>query len=343
MNGSDLRRRFDFGFAFLVLVLALAAIFLAIPLDTLNLAPIILQLQTQGRLALMVLWPYATVAALGAGVGLAELSSTFDDYPRQAIATRWGQYLIWLNGISAVLAFAIAKLYAPPQTNQLLLIIGAGAGFPTLIRTKFTLAKQFGGGDDLSINIGWLYDQFQNVCKKQIDLDLMSYRRQQVDRLLARYSTVQELSQTALYTIKARATLTKAEEEARLADLAQIVDPKVPPELARMNLGLLILELGGVAYVDLLVGAKESVPGMAETSRAGGDEALAKKLVELSLDNLVQLALRVLQQPNDQAWVKAAAQPAPGLSAAQQKAPIAYYVVQNVEPKVVTAELENQT
>jgi hypothetical protein len=343
MNGPDLRRRFDLGFVLLVFALALVALFLATPLETLNLAPIVPLLQTQGRLALLVLWPYATVAALGAGVGLAELSSTFDDYPRQAIATRWGQYLIWLNGISAVLAFAIAKLYMPADTNQLLLIVGVGAGFPTLIRTKFTVAKQFGGGDDLSINIGWLYDQFQNVCKKQIDLDLMSYRRTQVDRLLARYSTVQELSQTALYTIKARATLTKTEEEVRLADLAQIVDPKVPPELARMNLGLLILELGGVAYVDLLVGAKESAPAIAEISRGGGDEVLAKRLVELSLENLVSLALRVLKQPDDQAWVQAAAQPAPGLGAAQQKAPIAYYVVEHAEPEAVNSELRTQT
>src|ERR1051326_6122024 len=97
--------------------------------------------------------------------------------------------------------------------NLLLVIIGVGVGFPTLIRTKFTLAKQFGGDDkdDLNVNIGWLYDQFQNLCKKQIDLDLMLYRLTQVDRLLERYSTVQELSQTALYTIKARATLTKEE------------------------------------------------------------------------------------------------------------------------------------
>ncbi len=358
-SGRDLRRRFNFGTALLVILFATIALLLVTPLDGLNLHPAVIALQHQTKEAVILLSPYFLVALAGAAVGLAELSSTFNDYPREAIATEWGQYLIWLNAVAAALAFFVASVYAPVGTNKILMIVTVGFGFPALIRTKVTLAKQFGGGDggDLSVNFGWLYDQFQNVCKKQIDLDLMSYRRMQVDRLLTRYSTVQELYQTALYTIKARATLTTDEEQAKLEELQQTIDPKVPPEVARMNLGLLILELGGVAFVDLLVGARgapmpapplESVargeaapaasasapPPPADTST----DAVVKKLVEMPLADLVAFGNSLLEAQADRDWIEKAAQPAAGISELKQKAPIAFYVVSRVGAEAAARE-----
>jgi hypothetical protein len=346
---DDLRSRFNFAVTFIFLFLVVLAALLAVPLDLMNVQPVLIQLQTRIKDALGSLTPFIAVGALGAAVGLAELTSTFEDYPREAIVTQWGQYLIWLNGGTAVLAFFIIRFYAPPETNIFLLILMVGLGFPTLIRTNFTFAKQFGGDGkgDMGVNLGWLYEQFQTLCKKQIDVELMTFRRKQVDRLLARYPTVQELYQTALYTIKARATFTKAEEEAKLSELQQKIDPKFPIEAARTEIGLLILEVGGIAYVDLLVEARRESPtpvamAVAEASRgaaapaaaasapAGGapdSEAVVKKLVEMPLDDLVSFGVGMLKSTDDQDWVKKAGQPQSNITAVQQKAPIAYYLV----------------
>jgi hypothetical protein len=360
--GTDLRRRFNFGLAVWVALAALLALFLASPLDQTNLHPVILAFHKDLKAALVLLSPYLLVGALGAGVGLAELSSTFSEYPREAIATQWGQYLMWLNAIAAAGAFFIARQYAPAEVNIFILILTVGVGFQALIRTKFTLAKQFGGEgqEDLSLNLGWLYDQFQSLCKKQIDLELMTYRRTQVDRLLARYSTVQELYQTALYTIKARATLTPDEEMTKLTELEKIIDPKVPPEVARMELGLLILELGGVAYVDLLVRARDSAPtpyaggaeGAAPVSfdaaspapqrKAVSTDVLVKQLVDLPLEDLTALAQGLLKGHDGAEWVKQAAAPTQGITGARQKAPIAYYLVEHAGAETVAEALSKR-
>ena len=331
MESQDLRRRFNVGIAAWVVVAAAALIFLATPLTGTGAPDAVVAVQTQLRAALVSLAPYLVVGGLGAGVGLAELSKTFSDYPREAIAARWGQYLIWLNAIAAMFAYFVARIYAPPETNSVLLILTVGLGFPALIRTKFTYAKELDGegSADSSVNIGWLYEQFQYLCKKQIDLELMSYRRMQVDRLMGRFVTVQELYQTAVYTLNARATLTPEEEAAKLDDLQKAIDPKLPADLARLNLGLLILELGGVSYVDLLTRAKAMGAAL-----AGGEEvsvdAVVKELRALPLADLQTLALGALTAPEDQARVKSLCEPTPGIPEVTQRASVARLLVDRV-------------
>ncbi len=322
-----------------LIFLGAAALALATPLDGLNLHPLIPAWQAQAKAALVVLAPYLVVAVLGAGVGLSELASTFSDYPREAIATRWGQLLIWLNAVAAVLAFLIAQVYAPATINPLVLIIGVGVGFPALIRTKFTLAKQFGGegSGDLNLNVGWLYEQFQALCKKQIDLELMRSRLESVERLLAQYSTPQ-LYVIARYTVQARATLTAQEEAARLDELKQIIaDTEGGPQATRMGLALLILELGGKSYVDRLVAERPGAPAApAATALAtllpgatpdNSTEAVAKRLTDLPFAELVALAKEVLKSPEDEAYVQQAAAASADLSEVKRKAPIAYYII----------------
>src|SRR5690349_16775532 len=130
----------------LVIVVGAIATFAALPLDTLAPKPIdfILNVQKIVRDAISTLAPYLLVATLGAGVGLAELTSTFSDYAREALASQWGRLMLWVNGLSAVLAYLVVRIYAP-DTNPTILLIAVGLGFPAIIRTKFTLAKQFGG------------------------------------------------------------------------------------------------------------------------------------------------------------------------------------------------------
>jgi len=315
-----------------IVFFAALALLLIFPFDQLGLPRAISTVQRYLLGALGQLLPYVGVAGFGILVGMSEITSAFSDYPREALGTQWGKYLIGLNVGAAVIALVAARVYAP-EMDMLLLTLTVGAGFPTLIRTKFTLAKKFGGGEDLSVNVGWLYEQFQQLCKKQIDLELMTFRRTLVDGLLQRYPSVKELYDTALYVINARATLTKDEETARLEDLKKTIDQKVPPELARLNLGLMILELGGVSYVESLIQVRQNVvPG--STAAAGGaeltPETVVKKLCELPLSELTQRALAALASPEDQQRVAGLAEPVPGIPEVTRRASIAQFAVDHL-------------
>ena len=349
MEVRDLRRPFRLSFAlvFWGIVSGATAIFCAFPLERLDPPPVALALliQEQGRALLAILWPLASAAVLGAGVGVTEMAS-YKNLWREAISARWGMYLILLNTAVAALAYVAVRVYMP-DTDPFLLAISVGVGFPALIRTKFTLVKQFGGegGSDIAVNLGWLYDQFQNFCRQEIDKEIFTFRQVIANRLIEQYPTIQELYQLALYTLKTRTNLTLDEEEVRLKDLQELIDPKVPPEVARINLGLFVLELGGVGYVDLLVRAKarkETSPIASAAPPLPADtstDAVVKKLVELPLADLVTFGKSLLQSQEDRDWIEKAAQPAAGISELKQKAPIAYYIVSRVGGESVAREL----
>jgi hypothetical protein len=330
----DLRRRFTLSastWGFLGAVLFALMVFAALPLQDMGL-PQLLSVQASFSAIVEFIIPYLAVGGLGVAVGVAEISSTFSDYPREALVTRWSQYLLWLNALTAMLAYLLASVYAPAEIEPMVLIISVGVGFPALIRTKFILARNFGGegGGDVSVNLGWLYDQFTIVCKKQIDLELMAYRRMKVDQLIQRYTTVQDLFDTALYTLKARDTLTEAEQTAKRAELERIISDKLPPELTRLNLGLYILEVGGVAYVDSMTQMRA-----AHLAQAGGHEPLTantviRELRDLPLTTLTQKALAARPTPEEQAKINQLAAPVPGLPEVTQRASIARYLVDNM-------------
>jgi hypothetical protein len=137
-------------FVGLVLLLLAVLVFLAVPLDSDSTSWVaILQKKLSAG------GPYGIVALLGGIVGLAEISSTFPNYPREALRTRWARLLIVVNVVAAALAFWIAQVLAPDNVNSALLVVGVGVGFQALIRTQFTLAKQLGGsGGDITFNMG---------------------------------------------------------------------------------------------------------------------------------------------------------------------------------------------
>jgi len=320
-------RRGPGGWTVLIVLLLLAfAVFLAFPMETVSLQPWVPALQAQLRTVVGQGWPYVAVALLGAIVGLAEIVSTFPNYPREALRTRWAQNLVLVNAVAAPLALAVVQIYAP-TTNLILTVLGVGIGFQAIIRTRFTLAKQIGGSgeSDVSLNLGWLYEQFQNLCKTQIDLELMNGRRTAVTRLIERYPTLAELHDIAEYTVIARATLTPDEEKAKQAELDRLFDPKAPANVARTGLALMILENGGQAYVDLLL-SQPAVP-----VKSTSPESVVKSLIDrYSLNDLVALALRLMTSQQEQNWVQQAAQPAPGMNEASQKAFIARFLVERI-------------
>ncbi len=320
----------------LVLLLLALAVFLALPFDRLGVASWVLTFQAHLHTALYAAGPFGVVALLGAIVGLAEIAATFPSYPREALGTRWAQNLVLVNALAAAFAFWIVRTYAP-SADLILTVVGVGIGFQAIIRTRFTIAKQIGGagGSDISLNMGWLYDQFQNLCKTQIDMELMRGRRTAVTRLLERFPTLAQLYDIAQYTIVSRATLAPEEEKVRLQELDTLFNPKAPANFARTSMALMILEQGGQAYVDLLLSQPE--PAAPPTV---SPETIVKRLVEkYTLPELVALATRLLPAPAEQAWVQDAAKPAAGVTEASQKATIAHFLIARLGTDAVLREI----
>ncbi len=224
--------------------------------------------------------PYAIVAVLGLFVGLSELVSTFPNYPVEAVVSAWGLVLLGINAGTSAIAFAIARYYVSAEERLFVLILAAGIGFQSIIRTRFVLAKEFGGGgNDLSLNLGWLYEQFQSLCKTQIDLSLMRNRESSIRHLLTRYPDEKQLYNLAYYTIKARGTLSAEEERAALAELDKtMAQTGLPYEIVQTNLALMILEVGGQTFADILCSVTECRPG---------GQKIESAAVNFSPDNLV--------------------------------------------------------
>jgi hypothetical protein len=279
---------------------------------------------------------YAIVILLGVIVGLAKISSTFPNYPREALRTRWAKLLILINTLAATLAFWLARTYAP-TADLALLAVGVGIGFQALIRTRFTLAKQIGGsGNDIELNLGWLYDQFQHLCKTQIDLELMQGRRTVVDQLLQRYSSLVELHRIAAYTVTARTTFSQDEQKGRLEAVDKLLDPKVPAELASASMALRILENGGRAYVELLLHRPAANAPSSVTP-----ETLVRQIVDkYSLPELVALTKSLTNLPELLDWVEQAAQPTPDAPETSQKIAIAQRLMKEVGVEAVRQEME---
>ncbi len=315
------------------LLLLVLAVFLIFPLTTINSPPWLLALQTQVKYLSGFLAPYTIVALLGGIVGLAEITATFPTYPREALHTQWARILILVNAVAAIVAMIIAEI-TMPDTNVVLRVLGVGIGFQALIRTKFILAKQIGGegngSNEVSLNLGWLYDQFQNLCRTQIDLELMNKRRTAVTRLIEYHPTLGQLYDIAWYTIIARATLSPEEEKLKLGELEKLIDPKAPEHFAKTSIALMILENGGKAYVDLLLNQAMNVPMSTGTAVTFPDTLVKEMVDQFTAQELVALANEICNVPAVIDWVTNAAKPDPEASEAGQKAAIAHFLIKQV-------------
>jgi hypothetical protein len=344
----DMSRRAQFTLIFFALLILLLIIFLNFPVDVVNTPAWLAAFQLQLNALVYALIPYGVVGLLGAIVAIAELSSTFQTYPREALRTRWASVLVVINIVSAILALIITRI-TMPEMNPVLQVLAVGVGFQALIRTRFILAKPINGRGEgeISLNLGWLYDQFQNLCRTQIDLELMNNRRTAVTRLLEYYPSLAELYDIAWYTIIARATLSDDEEAARLAELEKLIDPKAPEQFARTSIALMVLENGGQAYVDLLLDQAMDMEGdMADAlpvPQAMTTEKLVWELIEsYSVDELVALTSRLTDDQRVCDWVKEAAAPDPGTSEANRKSAIAHFLVQQLSAEVLQNALQEE-
>ncbi|RME01429.1 MAG: hypothetical protein D6816_12305 [Bacteroidetes bacterium] len=325
-----------FGSALFILFFLIVS--LNLPLETLNAPQWLIELQTNLLNLSKALAPYLIVGVLGSIVGIAELTSAFQTYPREAMRTRWAKILIGVNSSTAILALGITRLTMPTM-NSTLQVILVGLGFQSLIRTKFVLAKQIGskdGSGEISVNIGWLYDQFQNLCRTQIDLELMNNRRTAVTDLLLHYPSLTELYDIAYYTIIARATLSPSEEEERLSRLEKLIDPSAPENFAKTSIALLILENGGPGYVNLLMDqAHQTSPEGAATAVFTTEQLVTRMVNEFSLERLVELAEKMTAAEDVLEWIREAAKPNPGTSESNQKAAICHMIIQQTGVEAV--------
>lgn len=329
---------------FLALV-TIVVIFLNLPLTDSSSAGWVLW-QNQIRQVVTAVFPYVIVSLLGATVAISELVSTFQTYPREALRTRWARILIVLNMTAATLALVITRLMFA-DINPILEVLSVGVGFQALIRTRFILAKPVGGTTDnsgeISLNLGWLYDQFQSLCRTQIDLELMNNRRQAVTRLMTYYPSLAQLYDIAWYTIIARATLTPAEEQQRLAELEKLLDPKAPETFARTSIALTILENGGPAYVDLLLDqARMNATQQTSSGITAVDDLVRQMMETYSLEQLVTLTAQLTETAEIRTWVERAAQPDPNTVPTNQKAAIAHFLVQQVGPEAIQRAMRTE-
>jgi len=291
--------------------------------------------------------PYILVGLLGATVATAELVSTFQTYPREALRTRWAWVLIGVNVVAAMIALVVVRV-TMTEMNPSLQILSVGVGFQAIIRTRFVLAKRIGddGAEgEVALNLGWLYDQFQNLARTQIDLELMNNRRTAVTRLLDYYPSMAELYDIAWYTITSRATLTREQEEQRKADLEKLLDPKAPENFAKSSIALMILENGGQAYVELLL--TQAMQGLSPEAMALGKPSSTDQLIwqlveNYSLPEMVTLAEKLCSSEKAIIYVREAAQPDPEANTANQKATIAHFLVQQIGVEPLQTELEEQ-
>jgi hypothetical protein len=327
---------------FILLFLFVLIIFMVWPID--DTAPAWMgQVQGSTRYSAQVVGPFLFVALLGGIIGVAELTSTFKTYPREALLTRWAWVLILANAVAAAVAMLVLRA-TMPQMNLITEILAVGLGFQAIIRTRFVLAKQVGANNDgeVAVNLGWLYDQFSNLARRQIDLELMNNRRTAVIRLIQYYPTLAELYDIALYTITARETFTLAEEEAKRAELEKLIDPKAPEQFAKTSVALMILENGGQAYVDLLLTQAMGQPTMAAILPAPPrQETIVRQLVDnYDVDGLVALTDQLTDNEAVRNYVRAAARPEATISVAEQKATIAHFLTQQVGPEALHDSLE---
>ncbi len=341
LEPQPLSRRIALGWIVALVIIILLFILLSLPAEDLSLPNWYRALQDQLNSMTNMIAPYFFVGVLGAVVALAELVSTFKTYPREALLTRWAQVLVFINVVAAILALIIVEV-TMADMNPVLRVLSVGVGFQALIRTRFVLAKPIDGNQEgeVSLNLGWLYDQFQNLCRTQIDLELMKNRRTAVSELLHYYPTLAELYDIAWYTVIARATLSPEDEKARLDELEKLLDPKAPEQFARTSIALMILENGGQAYVELLLNQAGEMSAETAVSAPSTDAVVRHMMKACTLPEMVALTEKMTDVPEIQEWVRQAAKPSPDTTEAEQKSAVAHFLVQNVGAEQVHQAIE---
>ena len=243
----------------------------------------------------MVVISYIVVSFIGLIVGFLEIVSTFESKATLVLSQKkagaWAWGLIIFNGCMNLLIFAIL-MYLTDGWSPISLSLIVGFGLPILIRIKLTVIKTPNSTNELILNLGWIYERIQKLCKAQID-NAMLVSGQQLKKILARIqgfdtaSPTQPKGRKQLYNfvyviIQSSETLSpqKKEEKLKLADEFYKLTNE---QIAQMKLSLLLLEVGGVQLVERLEQIPES-------------EILSEKLIGRMIRELLQNTLKEIAE-----------------------------------------------
>jgi hypothetical protein len=94
-------RGWQIGCIGLIVLVLLVAGFFAFPLQRVPAPEWLKTVHAVARVALGGAGPFVVASLLGATIGLAEVTSTFSTYPREALQTTWAWLLVLLNAVAA--------------------------------------------------------------------------------------------------------------------------------------------------------------------------------------------------------------------------------------------------
>ncbi len=197
--------------------------------------------------------PYLLVFSFGALIGVAEVANSYPAFSSEALRTKWAFMLVMFNALATLIVYSIVMAYSSSVDHPLLRTFVIAVGFAVLLRTRFVIARDLtskADGEGISVNFGWLYSRVQQVCRQQIEQELMSQRRYGIHRLLDLYSDQESLHRIAVHSIQVCAP-------DRVGELRQILDDMgaedVPDTVRRARMAQFVADTAGRKYVGFLV------------------------------------------------------------------------------------------
>lgn len=217
--------------------------------------------------------PYLIVLSVGMVIAIAEVVTTFPAFAAEALATRWAVLLVLFNGLGSMTVYSVIMTYASSFDHPLLRALAIAVGFAVLIRSRFVLARDLrapaatnGAGtparEGVSIDLGWLYARFQQLCSQRIEADLLGIPRYATARLLGIFPDMVSLQRAAADSIASGDPAKSSERQARLDALAA---EDIGPGIVRARLARFIAQTGGVAHTRFLLehgGTEKTQPSL---------------------------------------------------------------------------------
>lgn len=200
--------------------------------------------------------PHIIVVTAGFLIGLSEVQSVFKNTFLQALLTRWGITLLLFNSLTAELVYILITLrYESLPKN--LTALSVGIGFPTLLRTRFTLKKSFDPKEgDFTFGLDQIYQNFLHQFKDGIDKELLPSNSDLINALTNDYSTFPDLFQLAQKIIGLREHLTPEEKAKEREKIEAIFVVETDESIALFLIAKRVIELGGKRYINRLLRRK---------------------------------------------------------------------------------------
>jgi hypothetical protein len=172
--------------------------------------------------------------------------------------------------------------------------ISVGIGFPTLLRTRFTLKKSFNPKEgDFTFGLDKIYQQFQKQFKDGIDKELILTNSDLAEKLVDKYSEFYDLYRIAQKVVNIRDHLTLEERAEAIASLEKIFTKEKDEKLVLFIIAKKIIDLAGISYVQYII---DNPPSENFEAREKKIESYVKKYTR---EDLKKIAQENLSQESD--------------------------------------------